>query len=305
MRARQTQYLMILPLLSRGQVIGTIGVDTDQPDRVFTPDEVMLAEMIAIQIAGMIENIRLFDEDLRQAYQQLQELDKLKSAFIGLITHELRSPFVAASLSVQLLGRYAENKMFGELQNQVKQLDRELAEGRKMIDNIISFASLMSKKEELHLEETDIAVLTHEAITPLAEMASTRNVTLSFDFHPQLPPVQVDKERMKEVIYHLVYNAVKFNRQGGSVQISGQPAETQLVFKVEDTGSGLSQDKLATIWEAFAQTADDLKRGMEGLGLGLALVRFVVKAHGGEVAATSKPGQGSVFGFRIPFQPHQ
>ncbi len=303
LRARNTQCLMILPLLSRGQVIGTIGVDLDDPDREFSYEEVTLGEMVAVQIAGFIENVRLFDEDMHQAYGQLKELDRLKSAFIGVITHELRSPFVAAELSVQLVERYAEYQMFDDLARQIKQLMQELAEGRKMIDNVISFASLVGKEQKLNLQKMDITGVIQEATNPLKEMARTRNINLSFDFDPDLPLVQIDKERMGEAIYHLVYNAIKFNSESGSVAVSCFLSGKQVVLKVQDTGVGLPEEKLATIWEAFDQDADDLKRGIEGLGLGLALVKLAINAHGGQVAATSKPGEGSIFGFRIPIEP--
>ena len=159
LRARNTYCLMILPLLSRGEVIGTIEIDLDDPNREFTYEEVALGEMVAVQIAGFVENARLFDQDMHQAYKQLQELDRLKSAFIGVITHELRSPFVAAELSAQLVARYAQHQMLDELQRQIKQLQDELAEGRRAIDNVISFASLVGKKQKLYLEETDLGLI--------------------------------------------------------------------------------------------------------------------------------------------------
>jgi signal transduction histidine kinase len=101
-------------------------------------------------------------------------------------------------------------------------------------------------------------------------------------------------------MYHLVHNAIKFNREMGTVQVSCWATDSHLVFKVTDTGCGMSSEELAHIWEAFTQAADDVRRGVEGLGLGLALVKIVIEAHGGEVWATSQPGKGSTFGFRIP-----
>jgi PAS domain S-box-containing protein len=305
LRQLNTQCLMILPLLARGQVIGAIGIDTDQVDRQFTSDEVMLAEMVAIQIAGIIQNVRLFDQDLQQAYQQLKELDKLKSSFIGVITHELRSPFVAADLSVQLLYRYAERHMFDEALDQIKRLDQELTEGRRMIDTIISFASLMSKQGELFLEETDMVELIREATAHLERIAPVRHISLSFNFSPDLPKVYLDQQRISEAIHHLVHNAIKFNQEGGSVEISCWPERGRIYFRVKDTGRGVPAEKLNTIWEAFAQTADDVQRGVEGVGLGLALVKSAVDAHGGQVSASSKVNKGSTFGFWIPIKPEK
>ena len=302
LRGRNAQCMMILPLLARGRVIGTIGIENDEPGRRFSPDEILLAEMVGIQISGLIERAKMTDEDLQKAYEQLQAMDKLKSAFIGVITHELRSPFVAASLSAELLKRYVDKQMYDELQNQIGELNRELAEGRKMIDHVISYAELMNRQSELRVEETDFEELTESAIQPLIEVANTRQITIVFSFDQQMPPVQVDREKMGEAIYHLVHNAIKFNQEGGRVRIRCKRSNSHLILKVRDTGQGLPPEQLNSIWEAFAQTADDLKRGVEGLGLGLALVKYVVNAHGGQVAATSRQGQGSVFGFTIPLE---
>ena len=242
----------------------------------------------------MAREVRAREEDLRQQ-------NRIKSAFISVITHELRSPFAAAALSAQLLQRYAENNMLDELKAQTRQLNKELSEGRQMIDTIISFAALMNREDTLHRQQTNFALLIREAVTPLVTLAGTRQIKLSFDVSAQLPPVSVDKERISEAIYHLVHNAIKFNRAGGSVQISCYPAvDSALVFQVRDTGVGVPPEKLGTIWEAFAQTADAVRRGLEGLGLGLALVKLTIEAHGGEVMVASKPGEGSAFGFRLP-----
>jgi signal transduction histidine kinase len=220
-----------------------------------------------------------------------------------MITHELRSPFVAAGFSVQLLHRYAQEGMLDELREQTAQLDKELGEGRRMIDNVISFASLLSKQGELHFKESDIAELVHSTLHPLRSMAKVRSLTLACNLRPQCSKAVIDPARVGEALYHLVHNAIKFNRNGGSVRVSCWPTDTHIVFKVEDTGQGIPPEKLDNIWDAFTQAADNVRRGVEGMGLGLALVKFVVDAHGGEVWATSKLNEGSTFGFRIPKQP--
>jgi signal transduction histidine kinase len=232
--------------------------------------------------------------------RNLKQQSLFKSALIGKITHELRSPFVAAGFSVQLLQRYAEHAMLDEMRQQTKLLERQLAEGRQMIDHIISFASRAGKQAEPHLQDTDIGQLIQDTIAPLKRLAAARSVALSSNPGVALPPVRVDRQLIAEAIHHLVLNAIRFNRSGGSVQLDCRPSEGQLVLTVEDTGQGIAADKLDVIWEAFAQAADDTARGVEGLGLGLALVQSVVAAHGGAVFARSMPGQGSTFGFRIP-----
>lgn len=242
-------------------------------------------------------------QEVRAREADLKQQNKTKSAFIGVITHELRSPFVSAALSAELVQRYAENNMLSELKTQIQQLNRELIDGRRMIDTFISFATLMNREQSLNRQPVNFELLIREAVAPLAALAINYQIKLSFDVSPQLPLILVDKERMSEVIYHLTHNAIKFNRSGGQVRVACYLAnESTLLFEVSDTGVGLVEEKLKTVWEAFSQNADPVRRGVEGLGLGLALVKMTVEAHGGEVTATSTPGVGSIFGFRLPLK---
>jgi signal transduction histidine kinase len=110
-----------------------------------------------------------------------------------------------------------------------------------------------------------------------------------------------DKDRLGDAVYHLVHNAIKFTETGGEVWVRCRSADHSIRFEVQDTGVGVPEDKLPTLWEDFTQMADPLRRGVEGLGLGLALVKYVVNAHdGGDVFAQGEEGVGSTFGFEIP-----
>ena len=306
---------VLVPIHNANKLVGLISVGGRRSGESYSPSDLAWFRALADQTAVALENARLFDQvqdmstslmqlnaDLQRAVEQLQEVDRLKSAFIGLISHELRSPFVAAGFSVQLLHRYLQEGMVDELRAQLAQVDKELAEGRRMIDSVISFASLLSRHGDLRPEETDLGALIETTLAPLRQLARSRDVALSLDLPTRLEPACVDKVRLGEAIYHLVHNAIKFNHSGGEAHVTCWSTGTDLVLKVEDTGTGIPSDKLSHIWDAFTQTADDVRRGVEGLGLGLALVKFVVDAHGGEVWVSSQPGTGSTFGFRIPNQ---
>ena len=105
---------------------------------------------------------------------------------------------------------------------------------------------------------------------------------------------------LAEAIYHLTHNAVKFTSTGGKVTVRAHTDAAGFHLEVNDTGSGIPAERLPTLWDSFSQMADPLLRGVEGLGLGLALVKYVVNAHGGEVWAKSQQGVGSTFGFNLP-----
>jgi len=231
--------------------------------------------------------------------RKLKQESQFKSALIGKVTHELRSPFVAVGFSAQLLKRYAEHNMLAEVVTEACQLDRQLAEGRQMIDSVINYASLVSKLAAPHAEPSDIAALIHESTAALQRMAEVREVTLCYTIAERLPTVTVDRQQISEAIHHLVHNAIKFNHAGGHVRLSCQANTRYLTMIVEDDGPGIEPGKLETIWDAFAQASDDVQRSIDGLGLGLSLVSCIVKAHHGALLARSTPGKGSAFGFRI------
>jgi|GEM_PF-1301436 len=332
----KTGFELLLPVHTSDKLIGVVALGPKESGELYTQKELNWLKALADQTAVALQNARLFDQveamsinvmrlnadlertnkelartnkelaetnaNLEQAYTRLQELDKLKSDFIGVITHELRTPFVSAGFSIQLLSRYVEKRMFDELSAQITQLDKELAAGRQMIDRVISFASLLSKQGELKRERTDMTRLIREAIAPLETMARSRHIDLKVDLDTNLPRISVDQSRLGEAIYHMVHNAIKFNHEGGTVNVTCRREDGHIHLEVQDTGCGIPADRLATIWDAFTQVADSVNRGVEGLGLGLPLIKFVVEAHGGTVWVTSEPGQGSTFGFKLPIQ---
>lgn len=246
---------------------------------------------------------RVFQHMAQEVYareQQLAQDNRVKAAFIDVISHELRSPFASAALSVELLRKYAERRMIDELQEQIEQVNKDLVQGRQLIDTILAFARQVGKDAQLVVAQADLAELVQETIAPLAILARRRQLQLVHDLAPHMPSVYVDRERMSETIYHLVHNAIKFTRAGGVIEIKCWAEGAQALFQVKDTGSGISAERLATMWNAWEQNSDRVRRGVEGLGLGLALVKSNVEAHRGKVAAISTLGQGSTFGFSIP-----
>lgn len=266
----------------------------------FDPDSLA---SVAARADALGHLARVFQRMAREVSAREHHLllqSEFKSALIGKVTHELRSPFVAAGLSLQVLRRYAERDMVAEMHEQIRVLDQQLTQGRKMIDHMITFTSLVGKRAELHLEATSLAPLIQSFTAPLKQLGASRGVTMLYDIAEPLPTVRVDREQIGEAIHHLVHNAIKFNRERGLVRISCQSVEREIVFAVEDSGLGIAPEQLAAIWEAFAQSSDSAPRGVESLGLGLALVKYVVEAHRGAAFARSTPGEGSVFGFRIP-----
>lgn len=301
-----------VPFFTKGQLIGWLALGHKLTRELYNPDDLTFLTALADQVALAIENARFFEglkrmhNELRQAYtdldkanRQLQEMDKLKSAFIGVITHELRSPFANIAFSMQVFERYGVDHLPEKQAEQLKQLASDIASARKMVDNLVTFATLLSKQGELRPSWLDFGEMIQNTLLPLQTMSEAKGLTLYVAVPEDLPLLYGDKGRLTDAIHHLVQNAIKFT-EVGEVRIRSWSAEDAIHFEVKDTGIGVPADKLDTLWEGFTQMADPLRRGVEGLGLGLALVKYVVTAHGGEVWVHSEKGVGSTFGFQVP-----
>lgn len=304
-----------VPIHGKGDWIGLLALGPKASgDRYFDADLALLG-MLADQTAVALENARLVEDlistndDLGQAYaaleqanRQLQELDRLKSAFIGVITHELRTPFANIAFSLEVLERHGQEHLPPELGEQLGQLADGIKAARTMVDNLVTFATFLSKQGELRLAQMDFGQVTQDSMLPLKPLAESKGVTLHMEVPESLPPLSGDRERLGDAVYHLVHNAIKFTGAGGDVWARCQARDEAIRFEVQDTGRGVPADKLETVWDGFTQMADPLRRGVEGLGLGLALVKYIVNAHGGDVWAQSEESVGSTFGFQIPCQ---
>jgi signal transduction histidine kinase len=253
------------------------------------------------------ETVRRTQNELTHAYaaleesnQRLQELDKLKSDFINVITHELRSPFVNISFSLELLERYGREELPPDLLTQLAELRKGIQTARKMVDNLVNFAQFLSKQGEMQQTTLDFTQLVEDSVLPLRGLAQSNGVTLEMELGGERPLILADPAHIADAIYHLVHNAIRFSPEGGIVWVRVQQKGTAVSLTVQDTGAGIPSDKLSTLWDGFSQLADPLLRGVEGLDLGLSLVKYIVKAHNGELFAESQIGQGSTFGFAIP-----
>lgn len=241
--------------------------------------------------------------ELAKANEQLKELDNLKSAFIGVISHELRTPFTSIVAAIDMLKTGGDENLTPEQKELFALLGESIQSAHAMIENLVSYASFVRRQGILNLNQHQPEASISRAIKQIAPKAERKRIVIESRVQDNLPPVLCDEERIQEALRELLDNAVKFTPGGGRVTIACWASQNTLHLSVEDTGPGIPEDRLNSLWESFTQMADPLRRGREGLGLGLALVEFVVRAHRGEVHASSQVGLGSNFGFRIPLTP--
>jgi len=295
-----------VPICTKDAWIGLFALGPKLSGDRYFPEDLELLSTLAEQTHIGLQNARLFD-DLRHtqsmladANQKLRILDQTKSAFISVVTHELRTPLANIGFSLQVLEMYGKEHFLPEQIEQLEQLGDGVLQARNMIDNLITYASFLNEQVELNLDKFDFREVLRDVLLPFKVVADQKQIKFNLDIPGDYFVIIGDRRLLQNAVQHLVENAVKFTK-AGSIWVTCWTVTDALCFDVQDTGAGIPSDKLTIIWDAFTQaTADALRRGVEGLGLGLALVKLIINAHGGFVWVESKSNRGSFFGFQIP-----
>jgi signal transduction histidine kinase len=306
---------LYVPILTKEAWIGLFVLGPKKNGNQFFGDDIGLLSTLANQTVAALQNARLFADlrrlnaDLHQTYQaleeanqQLRDMDEMKTAFIGVITHEMRTPLANMGFSLQVLEKNGTQNLLPGQREQLDQISDGIMSTRKMIDNLITLAALLNKQVDLILEKFDFQEILDQAADTFMDKANEKNLKYKVD---KIGDVSVigDKKLLIIAVNQLVENAIKFTNNNGSVWVSCWTTNEALWLDVRDTGQGIPKDKLDKVWQSFTHIkADSIRRGVEGLGLGLSLVKLIVIAHGGQVFVESEVNSGSVFGFRIPLK---
>lgn len=252
----------------------------------------------------MIENARLY-QALERANVQLNEANRLKSEFLGVISHELRSPFSSIGFAIQNFTREGMDNLSADQKRLWNDLIKGVEQAQKQANTLVNYAGLFSRQGQLEFKQINLTELIRQTSQPLTRMAESRQIAVRIEAPENLILPAGDSERLSEAIWHLLQNAVQYNKIGGTVVIRAARNNEHIKIEVQDTGIGIPKEHQERIWESFQQMSDSLKRGVEGLGLGLSIVRYVAVAHGGTVTLESTPNAGSTFAIILPLSPSQ
>ena len=298
----QIRSLLVVPLIVRGEVIGTLSIDDTEPNSF--DQELRLLTIAAAQAAVAIENAQLYEslrssyDELEHAFDELRHLDKSKSELIQNISHELRTPLTFIRGYVELL---QDGELGALLDEQKKAVDIVAIKSEllsTLVNDIISM--LQAGREQIRTGPVSIGRVGHFAVQAARASAEDVELDLIEEIPEGLPPVQGEMRRLGQVFDNLIQNAIKFSKPGGTITVRILEEETQIRAEVQDNGIGIPPDEIDRIFDRFYQVNGTTTRHFAGTGLGLAIVKQIMEAHGGQVGVHSKVGEGSVFFFTIP-----
>ena len=228
----------------------------------------------------------------------LREVDRLKTEFIGVASHELRTPVTSLMLSVQLLEEGAVGELTKEQRELIALQKEDLGRLERMMRDLLDVTRLEAGVTPPRFELVPSGELILGAIKSVSAYAEAQKVTLTMSLPENMPPVRADRGQVSRALINFLNNAIRHTAQGGSVMLSAEQESTGSVrFSVEDTGSGIPKEYLAKIFDRFVQVPG-ATRG--GAGLGLAIAKSIIETHGGNISVNSEPGKGSVFSFALP-----
>jgi PAS domain S-box-containing protein len=231
-----------------------------------------------------------------------EEANQFKSKFLANMSHELRTPLNAVIGFSELL----DQEIFGPLLPRQKEyVQNILASGQhllSLVNDVLDISKVEAGRMELVREWTSLATVTESVDRILQSLARKKRVTLKLSLPEDLPDVFIDPIRMKQVLYNLLANGIKFTPEGGVVGLSVHLEGSQLHLSVDDTGIGIQEDQLSRLFRPFEQIRNGAGGENEGTGLGLALTKSLVELHGGTISVRSEVGKGSSFQVSLPMR---
>jgi PAS domain S-box-containing protein len=227
-----------------------------------------------------------------------KKLDQLKDDFIGLVSHELRSPLTVVMGALNTVLSEDTHLSDKETRQLLEDAAQETEALSHLLGNLLELSRAQAERLVLYTEATDIKKVVQDTVDRIKRQTSAHEFVV--DFPPELPPVHADPLRLERILYNLLENAVKYSPRGGEIRVTARLKEDELVIGVSDQGVGISPADQARLFAPFQRLEESRPSGVRGVGLGLLVCQRLVAAHGGRIWVESEPGRGSTFFFTLP-----
>ena len=267
-------------------------------------DEEGMPQMCVAVLQDVTEHKRTAEErerlllESRRAYRDAEAASRVKDEFLATLSHELRTPLTAVVGWAHILRTKHTDP---ETRQALDVIQRNATALARLIDDLLDVSRIVTGKTRLQMEPVDLTAIVAAALESVRPASDARGLTLAADLPPDLPRIIGDQQRLQQIFWNILSNAVKFTDTGGRVMVRVARVERAIQVTIADTGAGISPESLPFVFDRFTQGDSSPTRVHPGLGIGLAIVRHLVELHGGTVVAESAgSGCGAAFHVQLP-----
>jgi len=247
------------------------------------------------EVEKKTDDLRRSNMELASANTRLLELDRLKSEFVSMVSHELKTPLTSIKISADVLKSLSgSEKDIRTREEMLAIIDRNIERQKRLVSDLLDISRIETGNLKLSLEPVDLYDIIRESVESMRKIAEEVGIPIHLDLQGESPRITGDPDRLVQVFVNLIGNALKFTKEG-EIRIWARMVDGHPEIKVSDTGIGIPPEELDMIFDKFHQVDSGLTREVGGTGLGLAICKGIIEGHGGSIRAESEGGRGSTF----------
>ncbi len=294
----ETHNVLAVPLTFKGETLGVLEVINKSREIDFTDEDQFVLEFLAL-LAAMAIRSEKPSQNAQRVENELIEIDRLKTNFIAIASHEFRTPLGLIMGHAAYLNDIIDDTEYKEQVNVIIQSAERL---KKVIEDLGKLESVQSGQLQLKTQNLDLHELIQEVMTIYEPTALTKQLSLMLEFTDDSIKIFGEQEKIKTALGHIIDNAIAFTSPGGFIRITTEQVPGYAKVAVTDNGIGIPAKDLKHVFENFFQVEDHLTRHHGGMGLGLAVAKAMITSHGGLIWVESREGQGSTVSFLLPLK---
>ena len=301
LRAIGTKSWIVVPLSVAGRSFGAVTLAFSDSDRRYTNRDLVVANDLARRAAVAIDNASVYESAQRER-SRAESAARAKDEFVAMVSHELRTPLNAI---VGWLGLMRGGSLTAEATTHgLEVIDRNAKAQSRLVEDLLDISRTLTGAIRIVPAQLDLATVVDIAIEGVRPAADAKRISLTANIDRSHAVMRGDADRLQQVMWNLLANAVKFTPKGGSVRVTLRLVDSDLEVSVEDTGVGIASDFLPHVFETFRQMDGSMTRRYGGLGIGLSIAKHIVDLHGGQMIAKSPgEGKGTTVVVRLPVSP--
>ena len=291
----KTESLLAMPMVFQGKATGVLSAVNKLGGLNYSEEDVRVLETLASQAAIALKNASLL-KDSQDAYEELAELDRMKSDFVAITSHELRTPLGL------ILGHatFLSEMITDDMKPQLDVIVRAALRLKEIVDDLSKVNNFQTGQSRMRRRDINMNALVEDIVSIYADMAAGKNIKLRISL-PKLPRQVVgDVEKIGIAMGHLIKNALTFTDERGNVSVVVEAVPGFIKISIMDDGVGIPEKDLERIFERFFQVEGHMTRKHGGMGLGLSVAQMMVEVHGGRIGVESEEGKGSTFSILLP-----